>query len=315
MPRRPIDITVPDLTGKRVVVTGASDGMGLGMAGRLAAAGAEVIMPVRNPRKGEDAMAGIRHAVPGANVSLRSLDLSSLASVAALGDTLREEGLPIHVLINNAGVMRPPNRQTTADGHEIQFGTNHLGHFALVGHLLPLLRAGRARVTSQISVAARRGSINWEDLNWQRSYDGMRAYSQSKIAFGLFGLELDRRSTAHGWGVTSNLSHPGVAPTSLLAARPELGRSEDTPYIRLIRALSARGILLGTVETAKLPALMAATGPDAEPGALYSPSGLGRLGGPPAEQRLYPPLRSAQEAARVWQASEELTGVSFPASV
>ncbi|ASU57883.1 SDR family oxidoreductase [Nocardiopsis dassonvillei] len=315
MPRRTIDITVPDLTGKRALVTGASDGMGLAMARRLAAAGAEVIMPVRNTRKGENAITAIRRTVPRANVSLRSLDLSSLASVAALGDTLRGEGLPIHILINNAGVMRPPNQQTTTDGHELQFATNHLGHFALVGHILPLLRAGRARVTSQISVAARRGSINWEDLNWERSYNGMRAYSQSKIAFGLFGLELDRRSTAHGWGITSNLSHPGVAPTSLLAARPEIGRGEDTPHIRRIRALSARGILLGTLETSKLPALMAATDPAAKPGALYSPSGFGRLGGPPSEQRLYPPLRSAREAARVWQVSEDLTRVSFPVAV
>ncbi|MEU0241245.1 SDR family oxidoreductase [Nocardiopsis sp. NPDC006198] len=314
MPRRNIDITVPDLTGKLAVVTGASDGMGLGMAERLAAAGAEVLMPVRNPAKGEKAVERIRRTHPGARVSTRSLDLSSLASVAALGDTLREEGRPIHILINNAGVMRPPNHQTTVDGFELQFGTNYLGHFALVGRLLPLLRAGRARVTSQISVAARRGSINWEDINWDHSYDGMRAYGQSKIAFGLFGLELDRRSKAHGWGITSNLSHPGVAPTSLLAARPELGRSEDTPHIRRIRALSARGILLGTLESAKLPALMAATDPGSKPGALYSPSGFGRLGGPPSEQRLYPPLRSAEEAARVWQVSEELAEVSFLAA-
>ncbi|GAA2024929.1 SDR family oxidoreductase [Polymorphospora rubra] len=311
MPRTPIDITVPDLSGKRAVVTGASDGMGLGMAARLAAAGAEVILPVRNPRKGEAAITTIRQAAPGANVSLRSLDLSSLESVATLSDALRGEGRPIHLLINNAGVMRPPNRQTTADGFELQFGTNHLGHFALVAGLLPLLRAGRARVTSQVSVAARRGVINWDDLNWERSYHGMRAYSQSKIAFGMFGLELDRRSRAHGWGITSNLSHPGVAPTSLLAARPELGRSQDTPAIRLIRAMSARGILAGTVETAKLPALTAATDPSAKPGVLYGPSGPGNLGGPPAEQRMYAPLRSAEEAARVWRVSEQLTRTAF----
>jgi NAD(P)-dependent dehydrogenase (short-subunit alcohol dehydrogenase family) len=311
MPRKPIDITVPDLSGQRAIVTGASDGMGLGIATRLAAAGAEVIMPVRNPRKGEAAITTIRRAVPGAKVSLRSLDLSSLESVEALGDTLREEGRPIHLLINNAGVMRPPNQQTTADGFELQFGTNHLGHFALVARLLPLLRAGRARVTSQISIAARRGRINWDDLNWERSYDGMRAYSQSKIAFGLFGLELERRSKAAGWGITSNLSHPGVAPTSLLAARPELGRGKEVPQVRLIRALSARGILMGTVETAKLPALLAATDPDAKPGACYGPSGPGNLGGPPAEQRLYPPLRSAEEARRVWQISEQLTRTAF----
>ncbi|MDQ0773340.1 NAD(P)-dependent dehydrogenase (short-subunit alcohol dehydrogenase family) [Streptomyces aurantiacus] len=311
MPRTPIDLTVPDLSGRRAVVTGASDGMGLGIATRLAAAGAEVVMPVRNPRKGEAALATIRQRVPGAKVSLRDLDLSSLASVAALGRTLLDEGLPIHLLINNAGVMTPPNLQRTADGFELQFGTNHLGHFALAARLLPLLRAGQARVTSQVSVAARRGSINWADLGWERSYDGMKAYSQSKIAFGLFGLELDRRSRAEGWGITSNLSHPGVAPTSLLAARPEVGRAADTRSVRLIRALSARGILVGTVESAQLPALYAATSPDARRGGFYGPSGPGHLGGPPAEQKLYAPLRGAEEAARVWQVSEDLVGVRF----
>ncbi|WP_182882529.1 SDR family oxidoreductase [Microbispora sp. H10949] len=312
MPRKPIDITVPDLTGRRALVTGASDGIGLGIATRLAAAGAEVLLPVRNPRKGQAAVARISQAAPGADVSLHALDLSSLASVAALGDTLREEGRPIHILINNAGVMTPPDRQTTTDGFELQFGTNHLGHFALVAHLLPLLRAGQARVTSQISVAASRGAINWRDLNWERSYDGMKAYSQSKIAFGLFGLELDRLSRTHGWGITSNLSHPGVAPTNLLAARPEVGRDTETGGRKLIGALSRRGILLGTVETATLPALYAATAPEARPGGLYGPSGLGHLGGPPAEQKLYSRLRGTEDARRVWRASEELTKVSFP---
>ncbi|MFD6139415.1 SDR family oxidoreductase [Promicromonospora sp. NPDC060271] len=314
MSRTPIDITIPDLTGKRAVVTGASDGMGLVMARRLAAAGAEVIIPVRNPVKGEAAVATIKRAVPGANVSLRSLELSSLASVAALGDTLRAEGDPIHLLINNAGVMTPPDHQRTADGFELQLGTNHLGHFALVAHLMPLLRAGGARVTSQVSVAARSGAINWDDLNWERGYDGMRAYRQSKIAVGLFGLELERRSKANGWGITSNLSHPGVAPTNLLAARPELGRAQETGGRRMIRWLSARGILAGTVETAALPALMAATDPQAKPGALYSPSGLGNTSGAPAEQRLYSPLRSADEAARVWDVSEQLTRTAIPAA-
>ncbi|MEU8703807.1 SDR family oxidoreductase [Streptomyces sp. NPDC048565] len=308
MPRQDIDITVPDLTGKRAVVTGASDGIGLGIATRLAAAGAEVIMPVRNPRKGEGAVARIRERHPEASVSLRALDLSSLASVAELGETLLGEDRPVHLLINNAGVMTPPDRQTTADGFELQFGTNHLGHFALVNHLLPLLRAGQARVTSQISVAANSNAINWDDLNWGRSYNGMRAYSQSKIAFGLFGLELDRRSRAAGWGITSNIAHPGVAPTSLLAARPEVGRAKDTLGVRLIRALSARGIIVGTVRTAQLPALYAATSPEAEGGGFYGPSGAGHLGGRPAGQKLYSRLRSAEEAQRVWRISEELVG-------
>jgi NAD(P)-dependent dehydrogenase (short-subunit alcohol dehydrogenase family) len=312
MPRRDFDITVPDLSGKRAVVTGASDGMGLGIATRLAAAGAQVVMPVRNPRKGEAAVSAIREQHPSADVTLRALDLSSLTSVAELGKTLLDEGKPIHLLINNAGVMQPPNRQTTTDGFELQFATNHLGHFALMGHLLPLLRAGRARVTSQISIAANQHAINWGDLNWERSYNGERAYSQSKIAVGLFGLELQRRSDAHGWGITSNLSHPGVAPTSLLAPRPELGRTRPTPRLRLIRALSARGILFGTVDSAKLPALMAATDPAAKAGALYGPGWPGHLGGPPREQEVYARLRSADDAQRIWEASEELTGVPIP---
>ncbi|GAA4918842.1 NAD(P)-dependent dehydrogenase (short-subunit alcohol dehydrogenase family) [Stackebrandtia albiflava] len=312
MPRRDFDITIPDLTGRRAVVTGASDGMGLGIAARLAAAGAQVVMPVRNPRKGEAAVGEIRRRVPDADVSLRAVDLSSLSSVAELGRTLRDEDRPIHLLVNNAGVMTPPARQTTADGFELQFGTNHLGHFALVAHLWPLLRAGRARVTSQLSVAANRGAVNWDDLNWERSYDGRRAYSQSKIALGLFGLELHRRSEAADWGVTSNLAHPGVAPTSLLAARPELGRDRDTLDVRLIRALSRRGILFGTVESAQLPALYAATFPHARSGGFYGPRGPGGLGGPPQEQRLYSRLRGAEEAERIWRVSEELTGTRLP---
>jgi NAD(P)-dependent dehydrogenase (short-subunit alcohol dehydrogenase family) len=305
MPRKSPTITVPDLTGKRAVVTGASDGIGLKLATRLAAAGAEIVIPVRNAAKGEAATAEIRGRTPGARLSLRTLDLSSLDSVAALGEELRQEGKPIHLLINNAGVMTPPDRQVTADGFELQFGTNHLGHFALVAHLMPLLRAGRARVTSQISVAANSNAINWDDLNWERSYDGMRAYSQSKIALGLFALELSRRSHRYGWGITSNLSHPGVAPTSLLAARPEVGRARETAGRRLIGALSARGILLGTAESAALPAIQAVTiGQDAT---FYGPSGPGHLGGPPAAQKLYSRLRGEQDAERVWAISEKLT--------
>ncbi|GIJ48784.1 short chain dehydrogenase [Virgisporangium aliadipatigenens] len=312
MARTRPDIDVPDLTGKIAVVTGASDGVGTALAARLAAAGAEVIMPVRNSRKGEAAVAKIRQVIPGAVLSLRELDLSALASVAALGNRLRAENRPIHILINNAGVMMPPDRQTTADGHELQFGTNHLGHFALVGHLLPLLRAGRARVTSQISVAADQNAINWDDLAWERSYAGMRAYSQSKIAFGLFGVELERRSRAGGWGITSNLAHPGIAATSLLQARPEVGRARPTVGGRVIRAFGSRGLLFGTAETALLPALYAATSPDARGGRLYSPGGFRHLTGAPAEEALYSRLRSPEDAARIWRISAELTGTAFP---
>jgi NAD(P)-dependent dehydrogenase (short-subunit alcohol dehydrogenase family) len=305
---RHIDITVPDLTGRRALVTGASDGMGLVIARRLAAAGAEVLVPVRNRVKGDAAVAAIAEAVPGAALRLHDLDLSSLASIGALGSTLRDEGAPIHILVGNAGVMTPPERQETADGFELQLGTNHLGHVALVAHLLPLLREGRARVVSQLSIAASRGAIAWDDLNGERSYDGMTAYRQSKIAYGLFGLELGRRSRAHGWGITSALAHPGVAPTSLLAARPELGRSSAARGRGLIGALSRHGILVGTPETAALPAILAATTPDVADGAFFGPKGPGHLGGPPAEQGLFRPLRDADAARRMWDVSMEMTG-------
>jgi NAD(P)-dependent dehydrogenase (short-subunit alcohol dehydrogenase family) len=311
MPRGQYDITVGDLSERRAVVTGASDGVGLGIATTLAGAGAEVVMPVRNHHKGEAAVALIREQHPRAKLTLEALDLSSLASVAALGEKLLSEGVPIHFLINNAGVMTPPDRRTTADGFELQFGTNHLGHFALTGHLLPLLKAGRARVTSQTSIAARSGTINWDDLGWKRKYDGMGAYRQSKIAVGLFGLELSRRSVAERWGITSNISHPGVAPTSLLAARPELGRADDTAGVRVIRWLSRHRLIVGTVDTAALPALMAAVSTDAKDGAFYGPQWPGNVGGPPGEQKLWAPLRNSEHAARMWQVSEELTGVTF----
>ncbi|MFI5991722.1 SDR family oxidoreductase [Streptomyces sp. NPDC051362] len=308
MARRPIDVTLPDLTGKRVVLTGGSDGMGLVIATRLAAAGAELILPVRNPRKGEAALTAIRERAPEANVSLRSLDLSSLESAAALGETLRQEGDPIHLFIGNAGVMNPPERQTTVDGFELQFGTNHLGHAALIGHLLPLLRDGDARVTLQLSIAANRGSVNWDDSNWERSYNSMGAYSQSKIAYGLFGLELDRRSRAGGWGITANLAHPGVAPTNLLAARPEIGRAAAVPARRVVTALSRLG-LVGTVTSAGLPALMAATTPGDQGGRFFGPNGVGGLGGRPAEQKLFSRLRSPGDARRMWDLTQQLTKV------
>jgi NAD(P)-dependent dehydrogenase (short-subunit alcohol dehydrogenase family) len=275
----------------------------------LAGAGAEVVMPVRNPRKGEAAVAQIRRSHPGAELVLAELDLSSLASVAALGARLRADGTPVHILVNNAGVMTPPERQTTADGFEVQFGTNHLGHFALTLQLLPLLRAGGGRVTSQTSIAARSGAINWDDPNWERGYDGMRAYRQSKIAVGLFGLELSRRAKAENWGITSNLSHPGVAPTSLLAARPEVGRTEDTRDVRIIRWLSAHGLVVGTVDSAKLPAVLAATSGESADGGFYGPRWPGNLGGPPGEQKLWTPLSSTEDARRLWDMSEELTQV------
>jgi len=314
MPRKTPAIIVPDLTGQFAIVTGASDGIGLGLAGRLAAAGADVVLPVRNPTKGAAALDRIRAATPGANVSIRELDLSSLASVATFSDRLTAEGRPINLLINNAGVMTPPTRQTTRDGLELQFGTNYLGHVALVAHLLPLLRAGKARVTSQTSFGAAQGAFNWDDLQWAQQYVPMRAYNQSKLALMVFGLDLDHRSTAGGWGLTSNVSHPGITATNLLAAHPEMGRDGDTVAVRMIRRLSRGGVLAQTVEGGLLPALYAATSPQARGGLFYGPSGIAHLAGTPAEQKIYKSATSAADAARLWGISERLAGVRFPAA-
>ncbi|MFS2029959.1 MULTISPECIES: SDR family oxidoreductase [unclassified Curtobacterium] len=300
-------LTLPDLGGRRVLVTGASDGIGLEIAARFAGAGAEVVVPVRNRDKGAAAVARITAQHPDASVLLEDLDLSSLESVSTLGERMRSEGTPIDVFGGNAGVMNPPERQTTRDGFELQFGTNHLGHVALVGALLPLLRAANGRVVMQSSVAAQRASIRWDDLQSERDYDVARAYGQSKLACALFALELGRRSRAGGWGITSAVSHPGVAPTSLLAARPEIGRSGDTVAVRLIRWLSARGLLVGTPASAAEPALLAATDADLD-GGFVGPTGPGQLGGPAGRRKPWAPLLRDDDAARLWDVSESLVG-------
>jgi NAD(P)-dependent dehydrogenase (short-subunit alcohol dehydrogenase family) len=310
MPRTVHAPTIPDLTGRRALVTGASDGIGVRIAAHLAAAGAEVVMPARNASKLAVAQDRIRVEHPGALLEAESLDLSSLASVSALGERLVRDGRPIDLLVANAGVMSPPSRTTTVDGFELQFGTNHLGHVALVATLLPLLRTADARVVVQTSIAARRARVQWDDLQSERSYDAMRAYGQSKLAPALFALELGRRSEAAGWGISTAISHPGVAPTSLLAARPEMGRSADTTAVRLIRWLSALGWVVGTPETAAYPAIIAATDP-AGAGRFAGPTWRLGVGGPAGWIDPWPSLTDDAEARRVWDESLRLTGARF----
>lgn len=309
---RPLDIPVPDLSGRRILVTGGSDGVGFEIVRRLARAGAEVVMPVRNAEKGHAAAARIRSDVADARIDVYSLDLASLESVRALSAELRENARPLHALINNAGVMTPPTRQVSADGFELQLATNHLGHVELTAGLLPLLRAGNGRIVSQVSIAADEGSVLWDDINSEREYRAMAAYSSSKILFGLFAAELDRRAVAGGWGVRSLLSHPGITPTNLLSAQPGMGRQRDTMSVRVIRTLSRLGILVGTPSSAALTAVYAATSPDAEGGHLYGPRGPRHLGGLPAEQELYSRIAGTTDAQRAWALTEELLGSTLP---
>ncbi|MGJ6964646.1 SDR family oxidoreductase [Streptosporangium sp. G11] len=308
------DVSVPDLTGKLAVVTGASDGVGLGLAVRLARAGAELVLPVRNPAKGEAAVARVLSAAPGAVVSLRELDLASLGSVAALAERLNAEGRPIDILINNAGVMSPATRHTTADGLELQFGTNHIGHVALVGRILPLLRAGRARVTTMSSSAARTTKIDWDDLQSERKYSPIRSYGLSKLANLMFGLELDRRSRAGGWGIVSNVAHPGTTLTNLYASGPNLGREHPSPLEAIMTRLSRLGLFVQTVDRGALPALYAATDPGARGGRFYGPDGFGQFTGGPTELAVYKPARDEAGAARLWDVSERLARVEFAAA-
>ncbi|MFE4829283.1 SDR family oxidoreductase [Streptomyces sp. NPDC056672] len=307
------EVTVPDLHGKLAVVTGASDGVGLGLAARLARAGAELVLPVRNAAKGAAALERIRAAGPGAKVSTRVLDLASLASVDHLADTLLTEGRPIDLLINNAGVMAPATRHTTADGYELQFGTNYLGHVALTGRLLPLLRAGRARVTTMTSSAARAGRIDWDDLQSEKRYSPVRAYNLSKLANLLFALELERLSTASGWDIVSNAAHPGTTLTNLYASGPNLGRTRPAPHEAIMKRLAGWGVFVHSVDAGLLPPLYAATSPQAKGGLLYGPDGLGQFTGGPTELAIYKSARSETDAARLWRISERLTGVAFTA--
>jgi NAD(P)-dependent dehydrogenase (short-subunit alcohol dehydrogenase family) len=300
------DIEVPDLHGTLAVVTGGSDGLGLGIATRLSRAGADVIIPVRNAAKGKAAAARI-----GGAVSVRTLDLASLSSVAELADQLNADGRPINLLVNNAGVMAPPVRQTTGDGYELQFQTNYLGHYALTARILPLLIAGQARVTTQTSLAVLPGRIDFADLHGARSYSAWRSYNQSKLATMLFALELERRSQADGWGVTSNVAHPGLTSTNLQEAGPNIGRTRRSPMATVFKRTRALGWPVQTVDRGILPALYAATSPHAAGGEFYGPRGLVQLTGAPRRLRVYRSGGDEAVAARLWDVSAELAGVAF----
>lgn len=298
---------IPPLHGRTAVITGTG-GLGFEDAKALAEAGARVILAGRNPSRGEAAVEQIRQLTPGSDVCFEQLDLASLDSIEAFAKRLGDAHDSLDLLINNAGVMTPPQRQETADGFELQFGTNHLGHFALTAQLLPLLRKGdQPRVVSLSSIAARQGAIDLSDLQSARSYKPMVAYSQSKLACLMFALELQRRSNAAGWGIQSIAAHPGVSRTELL----------PNGAGKWSAAGSARRLLWFMFQPAAqgaLPTLFAATAPQAQGGAYYGPNRMSETRGYPVLART--PLQATDlgMARRLWSESERLAGMAYPAA-
>ena len=294
---------IPDQHGRLAVVTGSNSGLGLIAARELARAGAEVVLACRNTEKGEDAARQIRTDAPGAAVEVAALDLGDLVSVQAFAERFRSEKDGLDLLINNAGVMASPRRET-ADGFELHIGTNHLGHFALTGMLIGTMDGREdARVVTVSSGAHRMGRISFDNLQGKRHYNRWRAYGQSKLANLLFAFELDRRLRAAGSSVTSVAAHPGYAATNLQSAAAPLVDRGFMVFSNLLIAQSA--------EKGALPLLYAATYPGLEGGTYVGPDGL-------AEQRGYPkPVgssgasRDEETARRLWELSEELTGVRF----
>jgi NAD(P)-dependent dehydrogenase (short-subunit alcohol dehydrogenase family) len=298
---------VPDQSGRLAVVTGSNTGLGYDTARVLAGRGAHVVMAVRDTAKGEAAADRIRQLSPGAQVSVRKLDLGSLASVRDAGVEMASEYPRIDLLINNAGVMYPP-KQTTADGFELQFGTNHLGHFALtgllLGNLLPVEGSRVVVVSSLAHSSLHRAKIDFEDLQWEhRRYDRMASYGQAKLANMMFVHDLQRRLAAAKAKTIAVAAHPGVAATELMRHWPGGG----FPGMRWLG-----GRLLNSAEMGALPSLLAATDPVVKGGQYYGPDGFRELRGYPVLVGSGKQSKDVAVQERLWKVSEELTGVTFP---
>ena len=298
--------SIPSQAGKLAVVTGANSGIGWNTALELARAGAEVIVAARDERKGKDAVQRIKQLVPQSKLRFEQLDLASLGSIRAFAAGLNSEP-KIDLLVNNAGVMSIPRREVTEDGFERQFGTNYLGHFALTLLLLPTLqRSGNPRVTTVSSGAANMGlkKINFDDLQWEKSYGPWKAYCQSKLANLLFMLELGRRADQAGMYLLTDGAHPGWARTNLQVSGP--GKQPGM--------MSFLSIFLSHDSAAgALPTLRAATA-DTTSGSYFQPGGLFSLKGAPVPAVLPPPAQDVESAKRLWEISEQLTGVAWPVS-
>ena len=302
--------TVPDQTGKRAIVTGANSGTGQEAARRLAEAGAHVIMAVRTVAKGDQARAGILARHPGASLEVRRIDLADLASVREFSDGLLDDGAPVDLLVNNAGVMAPPTRMTTADGFELQFGSNFLGPFALTLRLLPVVLAAAApRVVTMSSGVANFGRIHFADLEWERRYSANFAYAQSKLADLMMSLRLAAIAVERDWNLMSNAAHPGFTRTNLQTAGASLGRDKPKrTMFNSLHFLPSQEVGPGTE-----PLLYAATSPAAVSGGYYGPRGSMGLVGPTTFVRPPRRARDTAAAARLWAEAERLTGVRLPA--
>ncbi|MFD3971870.1 oxidoreductase [Streptomyces cyaneofuscatus] len=295
---------IPDQTGRVAVVTGANSGLGLATARALAHRGGHVILAVRDKEKGRRAVADIAAGQPGADLEVRGLDLADLDSVRTFSDALHADRPRLDLLVNNAGVMAPP-RSSGAQGHELQFAANHLGHFALTGLLLDLLEQGQdPRVTTVTSVNHRKARLDFDNLNGERGYKPMVFYDRSKLANAVFGHELHRRLSAAGSPVRSVLAHPGYTATRLQTSAPT----------GLVKLLFGRVLLplAQRPEAGALPQLYAATAPGVRGGELIGPDGRGELRGGPTRVPLAPAATDAETGRRLWEVSEELTGVRFP---
>jgi len=294
---------MPDLTGRRALVTGANSGIGLVEARELARHGADVVMAVRNTGSGEAGARRIRAIGAPGTVTVEELDLASQASVHALAD--RFEG-PLDLLVNNAGVMAPPRYRETPDGFELQFGTNHLGHFALAGLLLPhLLQAAAPRVTTVSSIAHHAGDGMVCEGNPREGYDPQTSYGRSKLANLLFATELQRRAAAAGSELTSTAAHPGVSATNLVASKDGMGA---IPVVGTIAQWGVKLAFPGPDKGAEA-VLFAAT--VAEPGSYSGPTGFRETRGAVGEARQSQWARDESLAGLLWERSEELTGVHF----
>jgi NAD(P)-dependent dehydrogenase (short-subunit alcohol dehydrogenase family) len=293
---------IPDQSRRIAIVTGANTGLGFETAEALAARGAHVVLAVRNLEKGKEAASRITAAHPGADVTLQELDLGSLESVRSAATALRSTYDHVDLLINNAGLMYPP-KGTTTDGFELQFGTNHLGHFALTGLLIDrLLPVAGSRVVTVSSIGHRlNAAIHFDDLNWERSYNRVAAYGQSKLANLLFTYELQRRLASHGTTIAT-AAHPGGSDTDLMRHLPSA----------LQFALPALRPLFQSAAMGAQPTLRAATDPGVLGAEYYGPDGPGGIRG---HAKLVPSSDQSHDAdlqRRLWTVSEELTGVVYP---